>query len=100
MTERKKKLVIKEASDGSHIWVYGGLTYQLRSVLKELGFKWDPKEKWWGRHVDASESVDEIINTLLKRAAERAKLRKVKDFVVMEDRGLPQEWGEVYEEEV
>jgi hypothetical protein len=70
-------------------------------VLKELGFKWDPKDKQWKRRVDTElESTDEIINELLKRVSEKIKMRKVKDFVVMEDRGLPQEWGEVYEEEV
>jgi hypothetical protein len=99
--ERKKRLVLKEASDGSAVTVYGGLTYGLRDVLKELKFRWDPRGRCWVRRVDdAAEDSREVIETLLKKASERVKLRKVKDFVVMEDRGLPQEWGEVYEEEV
>jgi hypothetical protein len=97
--KKKRRLVVKEAADGSYVWVYGGLTYQLRDVLKELGFRWDPKEKRWGRHVDATESVDEIIDTLLKKASERVKLRKVKGFTVWAERDFPEAWGEVYEEE-
>jgi hypothetical protein len=99
--EKKRRLVVKEATDGSAVTVYGGLTYQLRDVLKELKFRWDPQCRYWVRHVDiATEDSREVIESLLKKASERVKLRKVKDFVVMEDRGLPQEWGEVYEEEV
>jgi hypothetical protein len=99
--KKRRRLVVKEAVDGSAVTVYGGLTYGLRDILKEMGFKWDPRRRYWVCHVDdATEDSNEIINELLKRVAERVKLRKVKDFVVMEDRGLPQEWGEVYEEEV
>lgn len=98
--KKRRRLVVKEASDGSYVWVYGGLAYQLRDILKELGFKWDPKERQWGRHVDvATESVDEIIDMLLKRASERIKLRKVKGFTVWAERDFPEAWGEVYEEE-
>ncbi|MGC9050634.1 hypothetical protein [Pyrobaculum sp.] len=99
-TEKKRRLVIKESSDGGYIWVYGGLAYQLRSVLKELGFKWDPKDKQWKRRVDTVlESTDEIINELLKRVSEKVKMRKVKGFTVWAERDFPEAWGEVYEEE-
>ena len=98
--EKKRRLVVKEAVDGSAVTIYGGLTYGLRDILKEMGFKWDPQHKYWVRHVDvATEDSNEIINELLKRASERVKLRKVKDFTVWAERDFPEEWGEVYEEE-
>jgi len=52
--------------DGPNKLKVKGKTYPLRHVLKQLGFKWEPKYKWWYIHLNEvdDKQIRNIIKTL------------------------------------